>query len=273
MAIEPKTTGDIRADSIDSKSTPGAGTIDLKNNKFSNVTSGTARSHLPNIGQVQDSTVLWGGTSSGAANVYAITCSPAVSAYATGQIFRFLSHQANTSAPTLNVNGLGAKTIVDRLGTALTAGVLATGTIYEALYDGTSFRLIPCNPVITSVAEGSGVINTTTGALADYTGASVTVTTKAGDIVEVDAFINISNNPSPARIWMQVNQDGVDLSSALSSMWVSNRSDNNGQDDHISFHRIYQPSAGSHTYKIRWAGPATTYSNGYRLSVKVTPVG
>jgi hypothetical protein len=50
-------------------------------------------------------------TSTGAVNTYAITLSPAPTAYVAGQKFTFKANLANTGTATLNVNGLGAKTI------------------------------------------------------------------------------------------------------------------------------------------------------------------
>ena len=47
----------------------------------------------------------------GAVNTYEITLTPAPTAYAVGQKFTFKANLANTGTATLNVNGLGAKTI------------------------------------------------------------------------------------------------------------------------------------------------------------------
>ena len=44
----------------------------------------------------------------GATDAYAITLSPAPSAYSTGMVVHFYAKTANTGACTLNVNGLGA---------------------------------------------------------------------------------------------------------------------------------------------------------------------
>lgn len=84
--------------------------------------------------------VIAGG--SGDAMTLAHTVAPA--AYASGMYFRFYSPaSANTvTAPTLNVDGLGAKTIFKRDGlTALAAGDIVALTLYEVTYDGTAFRI------------------------------------------------------------------------------------------------------------------------------------
>lgn len=85
----------------------------------------------------------------GAADVYVITPSPAIAAYATGQRFSFkLSATNATTTPTLNVNGKGAKTIVKVGGTAMAAGDLLIGQVVEVEYDGTNMQLM--SPVATA---------------------------------------------------------------------------------------------------------------------------
>lgn len=54
---------------------------------------------------------------------------------------RFKNTTANTGAVTLNVNGLGAKSVVKNGGTALASGNLKAGGVYTVAYDGTSFIL------------------------------------------------------------------------------------------------------------------------------------
>jgi hypothetical protein len=84
----------------------------------------------------------------GAADVYVITPSPAIAAYATGQRFSFkLSATNATTTPTLNVNGKGAKTIVKLGGSAMAAGDLLIGQVVEVEYDGTYMQLM--SPVAT----------------------------------------------------------------------------------------------------------------------------
>lgn len=68
--------------------------------------------------------------------------SSAVSAYAAGQVFRFVAAGANTGAVTLNVNGLGAKAVTKRGATALAAGDIAAGSVVTVAYDGTQFQML-----------------------------------------------------------------------------------------------------------------------------------
>lgn len=78
----------------------------------------------------------------GSANTYAIAPSPAITAYAAGQIFRFKATSANTTTSTLNVNSLGAKTILKLSATNLAANDILAGAIVEVQYDGTNFQML-----------------------------------------------------------------------------------------------------------------------------------
>ena len=80
---------------------------------------------------------------SGTANSYAIAfSSPTTVSYAAGLTLRFLAGNSNTGASTLNVNGLGAQTIVGPTGSALTAGAIVAGTVISVVYNGTAFQLV-----------------------------------------------------------------------------------------------------------------------------------
>lgn len=83
----------------------------------------------------------------GATDAYAITLSPVPASYTTGMVVYFTANTVNTGAATLNVNGLGAKTIVKGVNTTLADGDIATGQFVTVIYDGTNFVLQ--NPVAT----------------------------------------------------------------------------------------------------------------------------
>jgi hypothetical protein len=64
-------------------------------------------------------------------------------AYTTGLVlFILVANTTTTTTPTINLNGIGAKTIVNADGSALTVGQIVAGQIIEVVYDGTNFRLI-----------------------------------------------------------------------------------------------------------------------------------
>ena len=82
----------------------------------------------------------------GAADAYVMTLDPVPTAYVTGKTYAFKAVNVNTGASTLNVNGLGAKSIKKSVSTALAAGDIAAGQIVvvadrtqgDTLYYGTS---------------------------------------------------------------------------------------------------------------------------------------
>jgi hypothetical protein len=73
-------------------------------------------------------------------NTYAITDTK-VSAYTAGLRVTVKFTNANTGASTLNINSLGAKSIVKAGGTALSSGNLKANGVYTLVYDGTNFQL------------------------------------------------------------------------------------------------------------------------------------
>jgi hypothetical protein len=80
----------------------------------------------------------------GTADAMVLTYTTSPGSLTSGMFFRFYSpNSANTvTNPTLNVNGIGAKTIFKRDGlTALAAGDIVALTLYEVTYDGTAFRI------------------------------------------------------------------------------------------------------------------------------------
>lgn len=80
----------------------------------------------------------------GTANVMVGAGSPLITAYATNQIFLVIkAPSGNTStAPTLNVNSKGAKTIVKRDGAPVAAGDLPPNGLFFVQYDGANMRLL-----------------------------------------------------------------------------------------------------------------------------------
>lgn len=94
----------------------------------------------------------------GAADAYAITPSPSIGAYAAGQKFSFIATHANTTSSTLNVNGLGVKTIKKFNGsTNLVAGDIALNQIVFVEYDGTNFQMLSpsgISIVVSGAAQG-----------------------------------------------------------------------------------------------------------------------
>lgn len=123
-------TGSVAADG---QTNPSA---DLKMNGFrhTNVGAATALNQYGRVTEIIDQDYVF-YVDTGAADAYVITPAPAIAAYEEGQRFVFRAIHANTTASTLNVNGLGAIAIQTNDGAALTAGAILLGGYYEVTYD------------------------------------------------------------------------------------------------------------------------------------------
>lgn len=80
----------------------------------------------------------------GSTDAYVITPLPAFTAYTTGGYYRFKANTANTGAATININGLGAKTIVKAAGgitTTLADNDIRAGQWVDLTYDGTNMQM------------------------------------------------------------------------------------------------------------------------------------
>jgi len=75
-------------------------------------------------------------------DTYVITLIPTISALYTGMQITFKANTANTGAASLNVNGLGAKTIVKGVSTALSNNDILANMFCLVVYDGTNFVLM-----------------------------------------------------------------------------------------------------------------------------------
>ncbi|MGZ3757226.1 MAG: beta strand repeat-containing protein [Mucilaginibacter sp.] len=65
-----------------------------------------------------------------------------IMAYATNQQFFILFSNANTGASTININSLGAKSIVKNASSTLVGGEIIAGEILCLQYDGTNFQIV-----------------------------------------------------------------------------------------------------------------------------------
>jgi hypothetical protein len=97
--------------------------------------------------------VRFGQLQTGAVNLLTVTGTdtlignlvPALTAYTAGNAFYFVAAATNTSAMTINIDGLGVKDI-RRLGSvALAAGDIVAGQIALIVYNGTNFQLLDGN--------------------------------------------------------------------------------------------------------------------------------
>ena len=99
---------------------------------------------------------LWGATVGGTADAITLTPSPAITLYSAGMRFAFLATGNNTGAATVNISGLGAKSVKTLLGAALAPGDITSGNVYSMTYDGTDFRIHE-SPKVLPAANGGAI--------------------------------------------------------------------------------------------------------------------
>lgn len=125
--------------SKDGQTTPTANQ-DLDSYKHTSVGNASARDQYAAAGQVQDSSFTWCGTAGGTGNAITLTPTPAITAYATGQSFRFVASADSTSTVTVAISGLATKAVQIN-GAALSSTVtIENGKLYQIDYDGTQFQ-------------------------------------------------------------------------------------------------------------------------------------
>jgi len=108
---------------------------------------------------------------------YTVVLSPALDVYQAGTIVHLKAVSNNTGNTTLNVNGLGIKSILKNVSEQLAAGDIQSNQVVSVIYDGTNFQVLsplPAKIVYSRVAKISSSGNTS------YTA------TASDDIVGVD---------------------------------------------------------------------------------------
>jgi hypothetical protein len=102
-------------------------------------------------------------TIAGTADAITGTITPSLTAYTTGGLFSFVVGSTNTTAVTLNIDGLGAKAVTRTGSVALVAGDMVTGQVVLVEYDGTRFQLLNGNSFTNLKVSGTlGVTGLTT---------------------------------------------------------------------------------------------------------------
>jgi hypothetical protein len=115
---------------------------------------------------------------------------PAIQAYTTGAQYSFVAQNNNTSAVTINVDTLGAKSVTKAGSVALEAGDIVAGAAYIILYDGTRFQLM------TRTSASQLVVGTTADRPASPTTGMIRMNSTTGNPewydVTASAWLNFS---------------------------------------------------------------------------------
>lgn len=120
--------------------------------EFNAIVSGLDK--LPTEAQLKSGQLNY-AVDTGAANAYVVTMPQVPLSLYDGYTIQFKAANANTTSSTINVNGLGAKSLVNTDGSVLQSGDVVAGAMITAVYDGTKFQ-------ITSVMQGA--VNTAVNA-------------------------------------------------------------------------------------------------------------
>ena len=154
-------TGLTTALTKDGQTTPTAN-ITLGGYKITNLAAGTAATDAVRFDQLTGAGVPL-ITVAGTADAITGTITPSLTAYTAGGVFSFVVGSTNTTAVTLNIDGLGVKSVTRTGSVALVAGDMVTGQVVLVEYDGTRFQLLNGNSFTNLKASGTlGVTGLTT---------------------------------------------------------------------------------------------------------------
>jgi hypothetical protein len=138
---------------------------------------------------------------------------PILTAYAAGNQFSFVVANTNTTAVTINIDGVGSKSITRTGSTALVAGDLIAGQVALIEYDGTRFQLLNANSFTNLNVSG----NETIGGTLTYGGVTLTnAVTGTGKMV-LDTSPTV-NNPTVTNYVESVVAIGTVTSSSTLSL-------------------------------------------------------
>lgn len=172
--------------------------LPMANYKFTGMGAGSDATDSANLSQVQSTVVKLIGSVSGTDTITG-SLTPALTAYAAGQMFYFVAAGDNTGAVTLNINSLGAKNVTKNGTTALSAGDIKSGQTIAVIYDGTRFQVIST----TSLTGVTGASNTNLGVAAgdSYTSATGNVA------VGVDALTSATSGAGNTAVGYKALED------------------------------------------------------------------
>ena len=171
--------------------------IPLNSFKLTGLGSGTARTDVINVGQVQDNQFLYLGTTSGSADAYTLAPSPAITAYtATQQFTAKISATNLTTTPYLQVSSIASPAttaVIKKLSATKTEiAVEASDLLINGIYD---FKR--------NSANDAWIVLNPEKAFYNFTNGSAASTTNKG-VAFLSNPITISNNVSNPNTQMDI---------------------------------------------------------------------
>lgn len=144
---------------------------------------------------------------------YAITCTPAPTAYTTGMRFTFKAATANTGACSLNVNTLGPITIKKNVSSDLSTGDILANQVVEVVYDGTYMQLVSVRASSVSYANGSTSKNAADASATQTIAHGLGTAPKQVKITALNADTAITNGVAPGFYYSYTVYNGTTQSS------------------------------------------------------------
>lgn len=166
-------------------------------------------------------------------DTYVITLDPAPTAYVAGQRFAFKAGTANTTAATLNINGLGAKTIKKNVTDDLETGDILANQIVEVRYDGTNFQLM---------SYPSGIVKPTKVVTVHAAEANPGDTAGLfGDLTSIGGnYISFADAAADVAYWTVVVPEGATQLTGINVLYARNATGNL----YLAFGSAHSPIAG-----------------------------
>jgi hypothetical protein len=140
-------------------------------------------------------------------DAYVCSLAPALMSYQTGQIIHFKANTANTTAATLNINALGAKTIKKVAGgitTDLATNDIRSGQYVAVQYDGTNFQMLSAignadvGGTVTSVSGTANQVSVATGTTTPVISLPAAIT--APGTLTVTTSLTVANGTAITRL-------------------------------------------------------------------------
>lgn len=126
--------------------------------RHTGVGAASASGQYGRVNEIQDGSLIYGGTAGGTADALTISTSPSFAAYATGMHLLFKSGASpNTGAATLQVNGIASPKAIQINGAALVAGAIEASKFYLVIYDGAAFQLLKISSVFGVLLTALGI--------------------------------------------------------------------------------------------------------------------
>lgn len=178
--------------------------IPMNSHKFTGLAVGSARTDSIALGQVQDGTYTYMGTTGGSADAYTLSPSPAITSYV--NTMRFVAKISNTNAtttPYLQISAIGtpaSNAVIKKLGSdksevAVVAGDMVANGLYEFQRNSGNTAWILLNPenqINSGVVESDLIKNLAISTSVSSNALTIALKTKAGNDPSTSEPVQIS---------------------------------------------------------------------------------